>query len=391
MSLRSYGQHDPIVEYRIEGFNMFDEMVASIREDTVHMLLTIEVRQPGVQPQRQQVAQPTGEGAPARAGAKGSAPIRVTKIGRNDPCPCGSGLKWKKCTCKEVSIDIRIGPDKHTNSGAVGGFGAAAAPLCFGGISGQVQNAGVLSDAPGKERGNGKEYGGISLCAAADGAGFVRLPVFGAGLRAAAAGRLRLPWALLISGIVYAGSMQFVLVGLLGGGFASLASVALTTLSVNSRHLFYGLSFLDTFRQMGRAKPYMIFSLSDETYSLQCSVQIPEQLNANRTRLWISALDQGYWVAGSVAGAALGSVLPFDLTGIDFAMTALFVVIFVDQWRAAKSHLPAVAGLVFGLVWLLVLGPDRFLLPALVCTVLALAACRGRLDADTAGRKEVRR
>ena len=99
MSLRSYGQHDPIVEYRIEGFNMFDEMVASIREDTVHMLLTIEVRQPGVQPQRQQVAQPTGEGAPARAGAKGSAPIRVTKIGRNDPCPCGSGLKWKKCTC----------------------------------------------------------------------------------------------------------------------------------------------------------------------------------------------------------------------------------------------------------------------------------------------------
>ena len=184
------------------------------------------------------------------------------------------------------------------------------------------------------------------------------------------------PWALLISGIVYAGSMQFVLVGLLGGGFA-----ALTTLSVNSRHLFYGLSFLDTFRQMGRAKPYMIFSLSDETYSLQCSVQIPEQLNANRTRLWISALDQGYWVAGSVAGAALGSVLPFDLTGIDFAMTALFVVIFVDQWRAAKSHLPAVAGLVFGLVWLAVLGPDRFLLPALVCTVLALAA----------GRKEVRR
>ena len=156
------------------------------------------------------------------------------------------------------------------------------------------------------------------------------------------------PWALLISGIVYAGSMQFVLVGLLGGGFASLASVALTTLSVNSRHLFYGLSFLDTFRQMGRAKPYMIFSLSDETYSLQCSVQIPEQLNANRVRLWISALDQGYWVAGSVTGAALGSVLPFDLTGIDFAMTALFVVIFVDQWRAAKSHLPAVAGLVFG-------------------------------------------
>ena len=107
MSLRSYGQHDPIVEYRIEGFAMFDEMVASIREDAVHMLLTIEVRQPNVAPKREQVAQATGEGAPARAGAKGSAPIRVTKIGRNDPCPCGSGLKWKKCTCKEYHPDLR--------------------------------------------------------------------------------------------------------------------------------------------------------------------------------------------------------------------------------------------------------------------------------------------
>ncbi|WP_294451746.1 SEC-C metal-binding domain-containing protein, partial [uncultured Gemmiger sp.] len=107
MGLRSYGQHDPVVEYRIEGFAMFDEMVANIREDAVHMLLTIEVRRPEVQPQREQVAQPTGEGAPTRPGAKGSAPIRVTKIGRNDPCPCGSGLKWKKCTCKEYHPDLR--------------------------------------------------------------------------------------------------------------------------------------------------------------------------------------------------------------------------------------------------------------------------------------------
>ncbi|WP_294497912.1 AzlC family ABC transporter permease [uncultured Gemmiger sp.] len=211
------------------------------------------------------------------------------------------------------------------------------------------------------------------------------------------------PWALLISGIVYAGSMQFVLVGMLGGGFASLLSVALTTLSVNSRHLFYGLSFLDTFKQMGRAEPYMIFSLTDETYSLLCGVEIPKTLKANRVRLWMSALDHGYWIIGSVAGAALGSVLPFDLTGIDFAMTALFVVIFLDQWRAAKSHLPAGIGLVFALIWLVILGPDRFLLPALVCTVLALTACRGKLEpsamaagaepsaeTDAAGQEEVR-
>ena len=106
MGLRGYGQRDPIVEYRLEGFAMFDEMIASIREDAVHMLLTIELRRPGVQPQREQVAQPTGEGAPARPGAKGSAPVRVTKVGRNDPCPCGSGLKWKKCTCKEYHPDL---------------------------------------------------------------------------------------------------------------------------------------------------------------------------------------------------------------------------------------------------------------------------------------------
>lgn len=191
------------------------------------------------------------------------------------------------------------------------------------------------------------------------------------------------PWAVLTSVIVYAGSMQFVLVGLLGGGFASLLSVALTTLSVNSRHLFYGLSFLDTFRKMGRAKPYMIFSLTDETYSLLCSLQPPKELDADRVRLYIALLDHAYWVAGSAAGAILGSVLPFDLTGIDFAMTALFVVIFVDQWRGAKSRLPAVAGLGFGLLWLVVLGPDRFLLPALVCTVLVLLLCRGTLQPQT--------
>ena len=106
MGLRGYGQHDPVVEYRIEGFAMFDEMIASIREDAVHMLLTIEIRQQNAEPKREQIAKPTGEGAPTQAGTKGAAPVRVTKIGRNDPCPCGSGLKWKKCTCKEYHPDL---------------------------------------------------------------------------------------------------------------------------------------------------------------------------------------------------------------------------------------------------------------------------------------------
>ena len=97
--LRSYGQKDPVVEYRFEGFAMFDEMIASIREDAVHMLLTIEIRQQNAEPKREQIAKPTGDNAPGDTGAKAPAPVRVTKIGRNDPCPCGSGLKWKKCTC----------------------------------------------------------------------------------------------------------------------------------------------------------------------------------------------------------------------------------------------------------------------------------------------------
>ena len=106
MGLRGYGQHDPVVEYRIEGFAMFDEMIASIREDAVHMLLTIEIRQQNAEPKREQIAKPTGDNAPGDTGAKAPAPVRVTKIGRNDPCPCGSGLKWKKCTCKEYHPDL---------------------------------------------------------------------------------------------------------------------------------------------------------------------------------------------------------------------------------------------------------------------------------------------
>ena len=106
MGLRGYGQHDPVVEYRIEGFAMFDEMIASIREDAVHMLLTIEIRQQNAEPKREQIAKPTGDNAPGDTGAKAPAPVRVMKIGRNDPCPCGSGLKWKKCTCKEYHPDL---------------------------------------------------------------------------------------------------------------------------------------------------------------------------------------------------------------------------------------------------------------------------------------------
>ena len=193
-------------------------------------------------------------------------------------------------------------------------------------------------------------------------------------------------WALLSSGIVYAGSIQFVLVEFLNGGTGFL-TVAVMTLLINSRHAFYGLSFVEKFRKM-KTYPYMIFSLTDETYSLLCSLKVPEGIDEKKAMFLIALFDQLYWVAGSVLGAALGQVLPFDMTGIDFAMTALFVTIFVDQWREAKSHLPAIVGLCSAAVCLLIFGGSNFILPSLIITVGILMALRGRLETNLSGKAE---
>lgn len=178
-------------------------------------------------------------------------------------------------------------------------------------------------------------------------------------------------WAFFTSLFIYAGSMQFVLVGFLSGGISFL-SAAVTTLSVNGRQIFYGISFLEKFKEMGKVRPYMIFSLTDETYSLLCGVKVPEDCDENRVFFLMSLLDQCYWITGSVLGALLGGLLAFDTSGIDFAMTALFVVIFTEQWLSAKSHLPALIGLLCGGVSLALLGPSRFLLPALILTTALL-------------------
>ena len=177
-------------------------------------------------------------------------------------------------------------------------------------------------------------------------------------------------WALLTSGIVYAGSLQFVLVSFLAQGTA-LPTVALMSLFINSRHLFYGLSFVEKFKSFGRKKPYMIFSLTDETYSVLCGMKAPEGVDEKTAMFYLALLNQLYWVAGSVLGGFAGQ-LPLDFTGIDFSMTALFLVIFLEQWRGAKGHLPALLGLASGLVFLFVLGTDGFLLPALATTVVLL-------------------
>ena len=186
-------------------------------------------------------------------------------------------------------------------------------------------------------------------------------------------------WALAMGGLIYAGSMQYVAIDLLAGG-ASLISAALMTLMVNARHLFYGISMLERYKDTGAAKPYLIFALTDETYSIVCSGDVPDGVDRKKYYFWVSLLDQFYWVVGCVAGALLGSVLPFDTTGIDFSMTALFLVVMVEQWRSTRDHTPALVGLGVSLVCLLIFGSSNFLIPSMIGITVALTLLRGTME-----------
>ena len=186
-------------------------------------------------------------------------------------------------------------------------------------------------------------------------------------------------WALLMSLTIYAGSGQYLGVALLAAG-ASLTQTAFLTLIINFRHLVYGLSMLEKFRGMGVRKLYMIFSLTDETYALLNSARAPEGVEEHDFYFAVALLDQSYWVLGSVLGALLGAALGFDTTGVDFAMTALFLVIAVGQWRAAGSHLPALLGGVITLACLVIFGAEDMLPPALAALVAGLTLLRPRLE-----------
>ena len=187
-------------------------------------------------------------------------------------------------------------------------------------------------------------------------------------------------WALVMSLLVYAGSMQFVLITLMTGG-ANLIEVALTTLMVNFRHVFYGLSFLDKYNDTGWKKPYLIFSLTDETYSLLCGVeQAPEGIDRGNYYLSVSALNHFYWTAGSVLGAVFGTLISFNSTGIDFSMTALFTVTCVEQWISSPEHRPALVGLGAAVAGLLIFGAGNMVIPAMLVIVAVLLALRTPLE-----------
>jgi 4-azaleucine resistance transporter AzlC len=206
-------------------------------------------------------------------------------------------------------------------------------------------------------------------------AGYVVLGTgFGILMRNAGYGVL---WTAAMSAFIYAGSMQYVGVSLLTSG-ASVLTTALTTIMVNARHLFYSISMIDTYKDAGQFKPYMIFALTDETYSLLCDGTTPDGTEPNLYRFFVSLFNQCYWVSGSVLGSLLGTVLPFPTTGIEFSMTALFVAAFTEQWLTTKDHVPALTGLLSTLLCLLVFGRERFLIPAMLLITLILTILRRR-------------
>lgn len=182
-------------------------------------------------------------------------------------------------------------------------------------------------------------------------------------------------WSAALSLFTFAGSMQYVTVGLLNQG-VSLLTAALTTVAVNARHIFYGISMVDAYKGMGKIKPYLIFGLTDETYSLVARGTVPEGVDKKWYWFFVTLFDQSWWVLGTVLGACVGSLLKINYEGIDFALTALFVTIFVEQWLSTKNHRPALIGVGASVACLLIFGAGSFLIPTMAVIAGALIAMR---------------
>ena len=187
--------------------------------------------------------------------------------------------------------------------------------------------------------------------------------------------------ACLMSVFIYAGSMQYVAVSLIASG-ASLITAALTTLMVNARHLFYGITMIEPYKNSGKKKPYLVFSLTDETYSLVCTGEAPEGEDFHKYAFFVSLVNQCYWVLGTLLGALVGSVVSFNSKGVDFAMTALFITVFTEQWKSTKNHLSAITGVLVSVLCLIVFGADKFLIPSMIIITLILTMGRKRIGRE---------
>ena len=186
-------------------------------------------------------------------------------------------------------------------------------------------------------------------------------------------------YPVLMACVVYGGSLEFVLVSLLTAAFSPV-SAFLMALMIQARHLFYGLAMLERYKGYGLRSVYMIFSMSDETFSITCSTEPPKGVDRGWFMFFISLLDQFYWAASAGVGALLGSVLPFSTEGVDFVMTAMFVVIFMNQWEKELQHYSGVFGIAASFVCLVIFGQSNFLIPAMVCILVLLTVFRKPLE-----------
>lgn len=185
-------------------------------------------------------------------------------------------------------------------------------------------------------------------------------------------------YSLIISLTVYTGAFQFLLITFLSSA-ASVITIALSAFLLNSRQTFYSLTFVEEFRGMGKRALYMIHTMTDETYAVNLTLESTGKEKED-TMFWIALFSRCYWMTGAVLGGVLGQLIPFELEGIDFCMTALFVIIFIEQWEKAENHFPALAGLAVAFICLLVVGEKNFMLPALliVSGILLLMQSGGR-------------
>lgn len=188
-------------------------------------------------------------------------------------------------------------------------------------------------------------------------------------------------WAILMSVLVYAGSGQYLAVNFFVPGI-SFIQVIFLTFMVNVRHIFYGISLVERFNKIGASRWYMIFGLTDETYSLLCTTKVPKGVDESKFLFAISVLNHFYWILGSAIGAIAGTVLPINSEGIDFAMTALFVVIFIEQWMEKRNRIPEMMGVVVAIISLLIFGANNFVLPAMLAIVALLFVGRKKLDKE---------
>ncbi|PAF50334.1 AzlC family ABC transporter permease [Helicobacter sp. 13S00477-4] len=185
-------------------------------------------------------------------------------------------------------------------------------------------------------------------------------------------------WAFFMAVFIYAGAMQFVAVGLLAGG-VDIWSTFVLSLMVNARQIFYAIGMLGTFNKMGKKLPYMIHSLTDETFALLNLKKPSCGVDCNYFMFFIAFLNHIYWIIGCVLGALIGSSIVFDTRGIDFIMTAVFVVIFIEQWKCNTNHIPAMIGIFCSLICLILFGSENFLLPALCLITLILSFLKRKL------------